>query len=433
MAKDTKINLRNQCMYSIYVRNHSEEGTFKAVISDLDRIKDLGAEILWLLPIHPVGQTNKKGTLGCPYSIEDYRKVDTAYGTLEDFIDLIEEAHKRNMKLIIDVVYNHTSHNSTLYKEHPEYFYKKANGSTGNKVGDWSDIIDLDYSLNNPKQKEFWDYQIETLKYWANVGVDGFRCDVAPLVPIEFWNIARRELKEINKDIIMLAETIEPSFIESLRKAGVVAHSDSEVFEAFDISYDYDTYEPLKAYLDGKILLEEMLNTKRIQEFIYPSNYVKMRFLENHDQPRAAKLFPSEIDLVNWTAFTFFQKGISLIYAGQEFKDANLPDLFEKDLVNWTEEKSYSEFIKKLIQIKKNKIFAQGYYEIIKSKKIGVIEAQYKYEHKNLIGIFNVERKMGFYPVDLKDGRYINLIDGKEIEVKESKINLTLKPLVIQY
>ena len=127
----------------------------------------------------------------------------------------------------------------------------------------------------------------------------------------------------------------------------------------------------------------------------------------------------------------FFQKGLTLIYAGQEVKDSNLPSLFEKDLVNWREEKNYTEFIKKLIQIKKDKIFASGNYQILKNKKIGVVEGNYLYEDKNLLGIFNLERKTGNYPVNLKDGKYINLIDENEIEVKDNKISLTFKPLMI--
>ena len=162
MAKNTRNNLKNKIIYSIYIRNHCEEGSFKAVSKDLKRIKNLGVDIIWLLPIHPIGQANKKGDLGCPYSIEDYRKVNPNYGTLEDFKEFLKVAHSLDMKVIIDVVYNHTSHKSQLFIEHPQWFFRKENGSTGNKIGDWTDIIDLDY--NNI---ELWNYQIDTLKYWA--------------------------------------------------------------------------------------------------------------------------------------------------------------------------------------------------------------------------------------------------------------------------
>lgn len=427
MAKNTDVELRKQTMYSVYVRNHSQEGTLKAVTKDLDRIKDLGVDIVWLMPIHPIGEKNKKGDLGCPYSISDYRTVNPEYGTLEDFKELTYETHKRNMKLMIDVVYNHTSHESLLWREHPEWFYKKPNGNPGNKVGDWSDIIDLDYS-----NKELWDYQIETLKYWAEVGVDGFRCDVAPLVPIEFWCRARREVDEVKKGVIWLSESVDTGFIKYLRENNILAHSDCEIFEAFDIAYDYDVYRSFIAYLRGECTLEDFLEKKRAQEVIFPAKYVKLRFLENHDNFRAHHLFPEEIDLYMWTAFMFFEKGMALVYAGQEYKDINTPSLFDRDLMALEEDKKFEVYLKNLIKLKKADIFAYGNYEIIKSKKLGVIEAHYTYNGRTLIGIFNVERKFGNYSVEFEDKGYKNLVNGIEIQVKNRQFSLQQYPIIIE-
>ena len=178
MAICTPKGYRNQVMYSIYVRNYSEEGTFEGVRRDLPRICSLGVDIIWLMPIHPCGKKNRKGTLGSPYAISDYRAVNPEFGTMEDFKRLVDDIHANGMKCIIDVVYNHTSPDSVLSREHPEWFYHKPDGSFGNRIGDWSDVIDLDY-----RNHALWDYQIETLKQWASL-VDGFRCDVAPLVPL---------------------------------------------------------------------------------------------------------------------------------------------------------------------------------------------------------------------------------------------------------
>ena len=163
MAKNTIKKYRNQVMYSIYVRNHSNEGTFEAVRQDLQRIKSLGVDIIWLMPIHPIGAESHKGTLGCPYAISDYRAVNPEYGSLEDFQRLVEDIHRFDMKCIIDVVYNHTSPDSWLAQNHPDWFYHKGDGSPGNRIGEWPDVVDLDYS-----HSELWDYQIETLKYWAS-------------------------------------------------------------------------------------------------------------------------------------------------------------------------------------------------------------------------------------------------------------------------
>lgn len=427
MAKETDISLRSKVIYSIYVRNHSEEGSFKGVIKDLGRIQDLGVDIIWLMPIHPVGQTNRKGSLGCPYSIEDYRKVNPEYGSLEDFELLIDETHKRKIKIMIDVVYNHTSHNSKLLNDHPEWFYRKKDGSTGNKVGDWSDIIDLDYSNN-----ELWDYQIETLKYWSSLGIDGFRCDVASLIPIEFWEKAREELKTVNVDTIWLSESVDQDFLRDLRDKGLLCHSDSEIFQAFDISYDYDTYRVFTSYLDGNITLEEYLEKKRTQEYIYPDNYVKLRYVENHDNPRAASLFAEEVDLKNWTTFSFFEKGTQLIYSGQEVRDDNCPSLFDKDLVNWNRDEKYFDYIKKLIAIKGKEIFSYGNYKILKSSKIGVIHAEYTYQGEKIVGIFNVEGKLGNYSISLKDGVYKNLIDDTDIEISNEEMKLRRLPIIFE-
>ena len=181
MAVNTPKTYRNMVMYSVFVRNFSEEGTFAALRDELARIKALGVDIIWLMPIHPIGELARKGTLGSPYAIKDYRAIDPALGTMDDFKALVDAIHALDMRCIIDVVYNHTSPDSWLAEHHPDWFYHKPDGSFGNRIGDWTDVIDLDYS-----KAALWDYQIETLKLWAGI-VDGFRCDVAPLIPLEFW------------------------------------------------------------------------------------------------------------------------------------------------------------------------------------------------------------------------------------------------------
>ena len=181
--------LRNMTLYSIFVRNFG--GSFSAVEREIPRLKSLGIDAVWLLPIHPIGKEKRKGSLGSPYAISDYRAVNPELGTLEDFIALCDTVHKNGMKILIDVVYHHTSPDSVLVQTHPEYFYRKPDGSFGNHVGDWTDIIDLDFDV-----PALWDELIDTLCYWAQY-VDGFRCDVAPLVPLEFWKEARRRVAAV--------------------------------------------------------------------------------------------------------------------------------------------------------------------------------------------------------------------------------------------
>ncbi len=183
---------------------------------------------------------NRKGSLGSPYAISDYRAINPEFGDIDDFKRLCDDIHAKGMKVIIDCVYNHTSPDSVLAREHPDWFYHKANGDFGNKVGDWSDVIDLDYS-----HQELWDYQIETLCMWAKY-VDGFRCDVAPMVPVAFWQKAREAVAKVRPGAIWLAESGDPGFIRFLRTKGAVGGSDSELYSAFDMTYDYDIYADLR-------------------------------------------------------------------------------------------------------------------------------------------------------------------------------------------
>ncbi|MCR4903015.1 MAG: alpha-amylase [Butyrivibrio sp.] len=429
MAQNTSKTMRNEVMYQIFVRNFSESGKFEAVIPELDRIKELGVSIIWFAPIHPIGKDCRKGSLGSPYAISDYRKINPEYGTMEDFKKVVSEIHKRGMKCIIDVVYNHTSPDSVLAAEHPEWFYHKEDGSFGNHVGDWSDIIDLDYS-----NKDLWEYQIESLKMWAEI-VDGFRCDVAPLIPLEFWKKARREVEECRPGCIWLSESVEPEFITYMREMGLNALSDSEIFQAFDISYEYDVYSYLTDYLTGKRKLNEYSEAINRQEYIYPDNYVKLRFLENHDQPRAHFLFPDTDVLINATAFLYFQKGMTLIYAGQEFGEKHLPGLFDKDYTGFNDKKKVHEtdlsnMMKTLSEIKKNAIFTDSHY---KTKALGkdIIVAEHKKGNRSALGVFSLSGKDALIPIYIPDGIYRNEIDGSGVEVCHSLLSFKGKPIII--
>lgn len=426
MAKSTKTNLRNQVMYSVYVRNYSEEGTFAAVERDLDRIKALGVDVIWFMPIHPVGEKAKKGNLGSPYANKDYRSINPELGTMEDFKSVVKAIHEKGMKCIIDVVYNHTSPDSWLVENHPEFFYRKADGSMGNHVGDWTDIVDLDY--NN---KELWDYQIESLKMWAGM-VDGFRCDVAPLIPIEFWLRARKEVAEVNPDCIWLSESVEPEFITYLRSEGLIALSDSEVYQAFDICYDYDIYKIFRNYLAGKCPLSAYTDRVNLQESIYPANYVKLRYLENHDQDRAASFITTKEALENWTAFIYFQKGMTLLFNGQETADANLPDLFNKDVVNWNTGVDLSELMQKLYALKKDEIFTNSTYSIKALDEDDIAVAVHETKNGSMTGIFSFKGKEADVKVELPDGTYTNLINDEKVQVESGKIHCAGKPMIIK-
>ncbi|MEG0743054.1 MAG: alpha-amylase family glycosyl hydrolase, partial [Clostridia bacterium] len=384
MASNTPKSLRNQVLYSVFVRNHSAEGTFQAVEKDLDRIQKLGVDIIWLMPIHPVGVKARKGKLGSPYAIENYRAINAEFGTFEDFVSLINAIHSRGMRCIIDVVFNHTSPDSELAKQHPEWFYHKADGSFGNKVGEWPDVIDLDF-----QQAGLWDELIDTLKMWARY-VDGFRCDVAPLIPLEFWLRARAEVAQINANCIWLSESVEPAFTLDNRERGMVSLSDGEIFTAFDISYEYDIFADFNACLESKISLAAYAEAINRQEFLYPDNYVKLRFLENHDRPRAKLILPNEQQLRNWTAFLYFQKGMTLLYAGQECENTLRPSLFERDTVQWNTGYDLSALLAALYAVKKHPLLTNSRY-FVQDAGNGMLLATHRAKNQQLLGIFSTQ------------------------------------------
>ena len=423
MAKQTDTNLRGQTIYQVFPRQHSNKQNFSGVIDDLDRIKDMGVDIIYLLPFHPIGIKDRKGAAGSPYSIMDFYQIHEDLGTLEDLKELVKQAHQRDMKVMMDIVINHTSRDSILTQKHPEWFYKKADGSFANRVGDWSDITDLNYDL-----KEVWDYFIDVLTYWAQY-VDGYRCDVAPMLPIDFWIEARQKVDKISPNHIWLTESVHPGFIKYIRDLGYDCSSDSQMYQAFDICYDYDIFDYMDDYLKDPSKLSRWLEEIYRQEMIYPKNYIKLRNFENHDQQRLRSKVRDHKHFIQMLTMMFFLKGTAFVYAGMEFEDDHLPDLFNDDLIKWQKEKSLETYIKKLITMKKLPIFTHGNFQLIDKEDIAI----FSYEQKDdfMIGVFNLENKKEV-EVPLNDGVYDDYLSLEKIEVKHGKIRLNDQPIIIQ-
>jgi glycosidase len=424
MAVQTVKELRNQVMYSVFVRQFSAEGTFARVQEALPRIRGLGVDILWLLPIHPIGVQCRKGALGSPYAIRDYRAVNPEFGTPEDFRTLVETAHALGMKVIIDVVYNHTSPDSVLAVEHPDWFYHKPDGSFGSKTGEWTDIADLDYG-----KPALWDYQIETLLTWAKT-VDGFRCDVAPLIPLSFWLKARAAVETVRPGCLWLSETVEPAFTVDNRARGMVSLSDSEIYQAFDLGYEYDIYGDFMRCLQDKCSLGEYAEAINRQEHIYPDNYVKLRFLENHDRPRAAQIIPDERRLRNWTAFLYFQKGMTLLYNGQETENRLRPNLFDKDAVRWDTGRDLSPLLKRLYRIKRREVFTNSAYRV-RDVGNGILTATHRSPAGKALGVFSTRGETAPVTVEWPDGEAVNLIDGRTLLVENGLLSCDGEPVIL--
>ena len=425
MALYNNTHLRSALIYSIYIRNHTPEGTFRSLISDLDRIKALGTDIIWFMPIHPIGVKGKKGSLGCPYANRDYRSVNPEYGTMEDFQALVDAIHDRGMKCIIDVVYNHTSPDATLVTEHPEFYYRKPDGSMGNRVGDWTDVVDLDYNC-----KALWDYQIESLVMWAGI-VDGFRCDVASFVPVEFWKQAREACEQVRPGCIWLAESVHSSFALHHRQMGMYCANDYDLFSAFDMEYDYDIREVFDRYLKGECRLSNYMDVLNFQEYLYPANYNKMRCLENHDQPRICSFVKDRKSLENFTAMLYFLKGTTLIYAGQEYQNTHVPSLFDKDLIQWDPHKDISPLLKRLANIKKGLLSSQDYFRARSDDEndIAILERDDNITRK--LGIFSLKGRSAVIKVNFPDGSYTNRLNGKPVQIKEGALFCDDEPIIL--
>ena len=425
MAQDTPKIFHNLVIYEIYVRNHGPHGTFADVEADLERIRSMGVDVVWFMPIHPIGLKNKKGSLGCPYSISNYREINSEYGTKDDFSRLIEKVHGLGMKVMIDVVYNHTAHDSDLVYNHPDWFHQDQNGNPVTTVPEWSDVIDLKHP--NPALSE---YLVETLQQWAIFGVDGFRCDVASLLPQDFWLAARKAVAQVKPGVIWLAESVHASWVASRRAQNLSGISDSELYAAFDLTYDYDIWPLWKRTVQGEIPVDRYLEILRFQDCVYPAHYIKMRCVENHDQSRIMASAPSRNQAIAWTVFQAFNKGAFLLYAGQESAEDHTPSLFDIDKINWRDY-PLQPLITKLAILKKHSAMLNG--QLILLNGSSIIQAVWNLPGNSLFGIFNVQGESGFINVPLNDGTYLDLISNEIVYVNGGKINLPITAYILEH
>ena len=242
---------------------------------------------------------------------------------------------------------------------------------------------------------------------------------------------ARAAVEKVRPGCIWLAESVETEFVRYNRQQGVLCHSDAEMYEAFDICYDYDVYGDFLRYLKGEQPLDAYVSALLRQEGIYPADYVKLRYLENHDRPRAAFLIPDEKTRKNWLAFMFLQKGTALIYDGQEFGPAHRPGLFDADPIALGGQAPLADYIGRLASIKKELVPPEGAYDL-KALPNDWISLEYAQEGKRLLGFFSLKGKDGLLPVVLPEGSCENLLDGKPVMVEEGLISSRGEPVLLK-
>ncbi len=325
---------KNATIYQVNVRQFSPEGTFAAVEKELPRIKALNVDIIWLMPVHPIGEKNRKGTLGSPYSVKDYYGVNPEFGTLEDLKRLVAAAHGLGLKVILDWVPNHTAWDNPLAAEHPDWYqHDWKGGFRPTPWFDWSDIINLDYRAPGLRR-----YMTEVMKYWVrDVGIDGYRCDVAGFIPLDFWNNLRRELDAI-KPVFMLAEWESRDL-----------HA-----EAFDATYAWSWYENVHKICKGQADVGALFNYYAWNEGFYPDNIMRMNFVSNHDKNswEGTEFENFGAGLEAAIVLSVASEGIPLIYNGQEAGYNKRLRFFEKDPIQWRDH-PMAGFYRKLFALKK--------------------------------------------------------------------------------
>lgn len=343
---------RNAIIYEVNVRQFTEEGTFKAFQNQLPRLKELGVDILWLMPIHPISEVNRKGELGSYYSVQDYKAVNPEFGTLEDFRELVKEAHKLGFKVILDWVANHTGCDHQWLTDHPEW-YKRDDKGNNIAPYDWSDVYELDFTKTEVREA-----MADALEFWVReYDVDGYRCDVAFLVPLDFWEDVRVRLDAI-KPVFMLAE----------------AESAELTLNAFNMVYNWPLKDVMNQIAKGQdaknphYIHETLLQSESpirtalhidkliaVQDSVFPCDAYQMNFITNHDENSwDGTEFERMGDGANtFAVLTYTLNGMPLIYTGQEVGFNRRFEFFTKDTPpNW-EPNETTKFYTKLNQLKK--------------------------------------------------------------------------------
>ena len=309
--------LRDAVIYEVFPRAFSPTADFKGVTAQLDRLKALGVTVLWLMPIHPTGKLKAKGTLGSPYAVRDFDAINPDYGTPDDLKQLVDAAHRRGMKVFIDIVINHTAWDSVLIEKHPDWYTHDSAGKIVPPNPDWVDVADLDWSRPALRQ-----YMSEMLVRWLrDYGLDGFRCDYASGVPTDFWESVRPELDRVRPGLAFLAEADDPALLS----------------KAFDVDYAWDFYHAMSDALAGREPASHVREVWQRAEARYPRGALRLRFSDNHDQLRTTGQAGLPAALAA-SALMFTLDGVPLLYNGMEVGDTTesaAPALFERMPISW--------------------------------------------------------------------------------------------------
>lgn len=401
---------KNGTIYEVNIRQFTTEGTFKAFIKHLPRLKEMGVRILWIMPVNPIGELNRKGTLGSPYAVKDYYGVNAEFGTMKDFKQLVDTIHALDMHIILDWVANHSAWDNPLVKAHPDWYIKSREGNfVSTPWRDYDDIIDFDYS-----QPALRKYMTNAMTYWVKeTDIDGFRCDVASFVPIEFWENTRKELEKI-KPVFMLAEA-----------------SDRDLHQrAFDMTYSWTLWDVLHNSSVKNSSLDALTGGYIAEHVsIWPKNGYRMNFIDNHDKNSWEGTQYSNFGKGLYAAIvlTGTMDGMPMMYSGQEAGLNRSLKFFEKDPIEWKED-SVGKIYSKLFHLKQqNQALWNGKWggemvRIKNDKQRQVISFVREKNNDKVITMVNLSNE----PVQVKPetendkGSYQELFTGKPFQLTGS-------------
>jgi len=407
---------KNAVIYQLNTRQFSQEGTLRAAQAQLPRLKALGVDIIWLMPIHPIGVQNRKGSVGSPYAVRDYRAVNPDLGTLADLKAFTAAAHAQGMHVILDWVANHTAWDNPLRTAHPDWYEKDWKGANRpTPWWDWSDIIDLDYSKPGLRQ-----YMTEAMKFWVReAGVDGFRADVAGYVPLDFWENARRELDAI-KPVFMLAEFDMRDVHRS----------------AFDASYAWKWNNAMHDIATGKADTGALFGYYSELESAWPKAAMRLTYTENHDQNAwegtQFERFGPALDAA--IVLSFVGAGIPMIYSGQEAGNERRLKFFERDPITWRDHPNNALFAT-LIAFRKshpalaNAPWGAAMVPVVNTAPKTVFSFVRQQGRDKVFAMFNFSgaaQSFGFTDGPVA-GRYRDFATGRTVEV-DAETKIALEP-----
>ena len=396
-------------IYEVNVRQYTLEGTFVAFAKHLPRLKDMGVQVLWFMPVLPIGEKGRLGTLGSYYAAKNYEEINSEFGTADEFKTLIKEAHQMGFKVLMDFVANHAGNDNLWIENHPEFFVKDGNGDFIHPHG-WSDVSQLNYDV-----PEVWKDMTKVLKFWIKeYDVDGFRCDMAHLVPLEFWKYAKKKTSKLKGDLFWLGECQVP-----------------EYHEVFDATYTWKWMHASEQFCHHQMNLQSLLTVlyKSVTEF--PCTAMRIYFTSNHDENSwngteyekygdAAKLM---------AVFSCTWDGIPLIYSGQELPNKKRLKFFEKDEIDWTGKFELHDFYKTLLTLKStNKALRAADPEVLTQiishpEDERVFAYLRKYKSSQVFVILNFSDQGLNFQVKNVQGLFRNLFWDDDIDFEE-------KPLV---